>query len=754
MNISDSFFEDEVREGFYIPAAVKQAWGASLIVLGEIDRVCKKYDIHYIADWGTMLGTLRHGGFVPWDDDLDISMLREDYERFLEVAPAEFPEDFEIYNFRNKYSHTGFLANVVGKSRICFEKEHLEKYHGFPFITGIDISVFDNVCRDEAKEKERVNLCNYIIAMADDIFSGKVSGKEKKDAFEFIEKHTGMKVKISSDREEQRANMYMIVEKLFMKFSDEESDYITRMMPNGLREGNQFLLPRSLMKDYVELPFENISIPVPAAYDYMMRRRFGDYMKLVKSAGDHGYPFFEAQKANLEAVMGFEMPGFKVDKSLIKRNSECNLAENIEGTYKYNVLAYIDMLRNEIGSAVKSVSYESLSSYQEMAIELGTYMEGIKGEGYDLVHILEEFCDEVFALHNMLGNKDGDIDAGLDRLLGMLENLFTKVRKRKEVVFMPFKSDYWYVFEEEYKKALVDEDTDVYVMPIPYYYKNYDGTLRDIQFDMEAYGSELPLVSYEDFELPLRRPDVIYIQSPYDSYNEIMSVNPAFYVTKLRDYTSKLIYIPWFRTEDFERSFERAYHNMKAYCLMPGVLYADEVILHSSVIRDRYIEKLTEYVGEDTREIWENRIVVSDADRTDNTLKDLLCESTGESNVDVKKLIAYYPDFSKFIECDMEFVDKIKRVLDIFEANSERINVCFVESTNIHNYLKRLRPNVYEEYEKLIKRYIDRAWFNICDDKDIDTVVKKCHAYYGDAGVIAHRFRNAGKPVMIENVAI
>ena len=92
--ISMDFFRDEVRNGFFIPTAVKQAWAAQLQVLDVIETICRKHDITYFADWGTILGTVRHGGYVPWDDDMDICMKREDYTRFKEAAKTELPKDF------------------------------------------------------------------------------------------------------------------------------------------------------------------------------------------------------------------------------------------------------------------------------------------------------------------------------------------------------------------------------------------------------------------------------------------------------------------------------------------------------------------------------------------------------------------------------------------------------------------------------------------------------------------------------------
>ena len=118
MGHSVDFFRDEVRNGFYIPTAIKQGWAAALDVLSEIDTICKNHDITYFADWGTFLGAVRHGGFVPWDDDLDICMLRDDYLKFREVADRELPENYVIHDFERKEDHWLFLSRVVNNSRM------------------------------------------------------------------------------------------------------------------------------------------------------------------------------------------------------------------------------------------------------------------------------------------------------------------------------------------------------------------------------------------------------------------------------------------------------------------------------------------------------------------------------------------------------------------------------------------------------------------------------------------------------------
>ena len=103
------FFRDEIRNGFYIPTAIKQSWAAGLDVLSEIDKICEKHSITYYADWGSYLGVVRHGGFVPWDDDLDICMRRDDYQKFREVADTELPGHFTIHDYKSKEDHWLFL---------------------------------------------------------------------------------------------------------------------------------------------------------------------------------------------------------------------------------------------------------------------------------------------------------------------------------------------------------------------------------------------------------------------------------------------------------------------------------------------------------------------------------------------------------------------------------------------------------------------------------------------------------------------
>ena len=86
------FYKEEIRCGYTVDEKTKRVWAVQLEMLDKVERICKANGLKYFADSGTLIGTIRHEGYIPWDDDIDLAMLREDYETFLKVAPGELKE--------------------------------------------------------------------------------------------------------------------------------------------------------------------------------------------------------------------------------------------------------------------------------------------------------------------------------------------------------------------------------------------------------------------------------------------------------------------------------------------------------------------------------------------------------------------------------------------------------------------------------------------------------------------------------------
>ena len=123
-----------------------------LDMLREIDRICRTHEIPYFLSGGSMLGAVRHGGYIPWDDDIDVAFLREDYVRFKAVAPAELNERFCYQSWTNRDGYHYFFDRVTAKDTY-FASKYSDGY-AMPKGISVDVFVYDNV-PDDAKAQRR-----------------------------------------------------------------------------------------------------------------------------------------------------------------------------------------------------------------------------------------------------------------------------------------------------------------------------------------------------------------------------------------------------------------------------------------------------------------------------------------------------------------------------------------------------------------------------------------------------------------------
>ena len=771
MDIPSSFLLDEVRCGFLIPSAIKQAWAAELEVLAEIDRVCRKHNIQYFADWGTLLGAVRHGGFIPWDDDLDIVMKREDYTKFMTVARFDMEEGFDVQTYRNQKDFWLFMGKVVGKNRFCFEKDHLRKFHNFPYIACVDIFVLDYVYPDPEKEEKRRTLCKYMLGVADAIVEGKLSATEQEKSLCIIEEMSGKRIKRPRDLVECRSSLthhadvtslehesendldvaeamgrylYGEVEKIFGEVPEREATTLTQLFPWGLK-GTGLQFPKEYYSEAIYLPFECTTMPVPKVYDKMLRMRYGDYMKLIRDAGAHNYPFFEGQKANLQKVLDFKLPEFEADVEKISRSEEEGTFANL--SYKAMAKECVDALEEMRGQLLATVQQieciqngtgmwgalcENLvgiiQESQQLAIDLGTMLEQMLGEGTEIVGLLEQYCEVLYATYEWAaqGTTEQETPKTVSAKFHVLSDQITAELERilacKTVLFLPVLARDWQSLHGLWKAAAEDANCAAYVVPLPYYYKDYDSSPKEICCDAAAFPEEVCPMDYKGLTaeyLEMLHPDVIVIQNPYDAWNPAMAVADMYYSLNLRKYTEALIYVPPFALEEFTKDNARAYSNMKYYATMPGVVYADKVIAQSEKLRQVYIERLTDFVGEESREIWEEKvqeICVPEQDAEPEQAKQQSADA-GKSKAPCKKRILYGISRGTYLEDPGAAEQKQERCLQIFEQYKESIEVDIL--------------------------HFPEDGIGIAEGYD---------AYYGDPMPVAVEFMQAGKPVMIQNI--
>lgn len=284
-----SFFNDEIRDGFNVPSLMKRNWAVQIDILCMVDEICKKNDIPYWVDFGTLLGTIRHKGFIPWDDDIDISMKRLDYERFKKVVYDEIREPYRVSYLVGNASTP---LKILNRGNIGIDGIAFDFMHGFPYITGIDIFPYDNVPSDDDYSiMKKLITCTLEASK----FWGtgeviKMSENEKLEALKVIEEATGIPIDHNKDIQKQ---MHYLCDKISAMYFDKPSNEMAYMIEYALL--NKSCYPKEWLEDFVYMPFENISVPVPRKYEKMLELYFGDWKKPVMNDAGHNYPFFKDQ---------------------------------------------------------------------------------------------------------------------------------------------------------------------------------------------------------------------------------------------------------------------------------------------------------------------------------------------------------------------------------------------------------------------------------------------------------------------------
>lgn len=294
MYFEESYFEGEERDGFYIKPMMKRAWAAQLEILQQIDDICRRNNIEYYASGGTLLGAIRHGGYIPWDDDLDIEMKRLDYERFLKIAEKELPQGYRIACPEKDSEWKSTFARVLNTSEIPLQNERLQQFHGFPWQAGVDIFPFDYLPVDKSEEDTLVNLFRAVAMLAYDWDNDEIAEEEKIENLRDIE--TLCNVNFTQDKP-YRQQLWMLADRIGSMYWD--TDGIAKEVSKIFMLINRpdFRISVSNYKDSKRVPFENTTIPIPGGYEQVLTALYGeDYMTPVRGLSDHEYPFYKVQQ--------------------------------------------------------------------------------------------------------------------------------------------------------------------------------------------------------------------------------------------------------------------------------------------------------------------------------------------------------------------------------------------------------------------------------------------------------------------------
>lgn len=601
------FFENEVRDGFFIDSEMKRAWAAQIALMLDIDRICKENNLIYFLDFGTLLGAVRHKGFIPWDDDMDIGMPKKDYVKFGEIVKKEWSDEYTILTLKDNSDANAYMYRMINKDCISLNEHHLSKFYGFPYIVGMDIFPYDYLPKDSDSLKKDLDfMMKELVDINKEKNFNKMMSKIKK-----VEQLTG---RLFDKDNKIKTEWGLCYEKLIEDRTKEETDIMCYIPSWQKKESKK--IQASWIKDIQEVEFEGFQFKALVNAHKQLEGEYGDYSILYRDKNGHAYPFYDKQQNVIEKYSGSKFRRYVFsEEDLIREKivEEIDKTQNIKDIYELMIKANDLVKQLFVNEAFEKV-FEILEKTQENAINLGNVVEYSRLKcRIDIISKINKYCDNIYWIDSWLSGTDVDIESLLfnnDELikdLGVLINVGSSNKNR--VAFVLDKASNWKYVEAIYNRKLA-EGNELFVIPVPFYEIGSNLLPGNSHLEADMFPNDIYLMDYRGFDLNSAIFDEIYYCNSFENYDFGSLIEPKFFSKKLQKYAKKIVYVQNFVIDEFSEDEGRALYMRSRYTRTPGVVNADEILVFSEQQKKHYIDELTLMAGENYREMWSNKIVV------------------------------------------------------------------------------------------------------------------------------------------------
>ncbi len=305
IELPEHFLDEEVRCGYTVTEKMKKVWAVELDLLCKLDEVCREMGLHYFLDGGSLLGAIRDKGFIPWDDDIDIVMLRDDFEQLINNGQKYFEEP---YFLQTAYSDRGYYnchANLRN-SKTTGILPHQGKNPSINQGIFIDIFVLDGTPEDRKILIKTINKQNRYRTMIRIMNSKFDSNKKIKSVIKIV---LGYLLKLLYCSPEK---VYSLSRTEAMKWED--SEFVDKLWwISDLKNVHYLEKNRFLKQEFVQ--FEWMKFPVPTNSDDILTAYYGkDYNTPQHLPNMHGTVIFDAEvpyRDYLKTIDGDETSYFK-----------------------------------------------------------------------------------------------------------------------------------------------------------------------------------------------------------------------------------------------------------------------------------------------------------------------------------------------------------------------------------------------------------------------------------------------------------
>ena len=249
---------------------IEQIHKATLGIVEKLIEICDKINVNYYVAYGSLIGVVRHKGFSPWDDDFDVVMLRDDYEKFCDYC-IKNENKLKPFKLLSRKCEKKYPYNIARLNNMNYKAVY-DNVQGYESGIFIDIYPLDGAGSDVDKvlkkvEKKKSNLFRITLWSIDDHYTKSTYNKWYRSIIKyFVRGYSKVRgAKHFLDKMENFKNLYDI----------NNSRYIAEMTwDSGLT-----LYEKSWFDKYIYMDFENLKVKVPIGYDDFLRCHYGDYMK-------------------------------------------------------------------------------------------------------------------------------------------------------------------------------------------------------------------------------------------------------------------------------------------------------------------------------------------------------------------------------------------------------------------------------------------------------------------------------------------
>lgn len=302
MIFPNSFFNKEKICGFEVSSLMKRAWAAELEVLEILDHICSNNNISYHLSWGSMLGAVRHNGFIPWDDDIDVSLVRNEYIKLINILDSQLPEGFVMtgmYSSKKELQEACDCHHIriIADDTYWTFPDYLNRFHCFPYFrVGIDIFPIDYVPDSEAerslfleKIRKPFELASNYDALHTNIDFNSRLNEIKNEYPNHFENNNSDKL-----------NLWLLADSLCASSLD--CNYKSLLHIYDYYNNQKGLMKKEWLSSNILHSFETALFPIPLGYHEILTSLYGDYSKFERFASDHNYPFYAVQEEALHEL--------------------------------------------------------------------------------------------------------------------------------------------------------------------------------------------------------------------------------------------------------------------------------------------------------------------------------------------------------------------------------------------------------------------------------------------------------------------